>query len=367
MRILIVDTCYPGFLKSLPFDPASTYQSELNRVTQRCFGTFDAYSRNLAVLGWETMDAIANHAALQELWAQENLGWYGGDRLEAQVHAFQPDVVFMQDLSLDPPCGPKGYRPKGLDRPILAGQCSCPWPGDDRVRQYDVIFTSFPHYIPRITCLGVKAVYNPLAFDVSVLSRCRKFYERPHDVVFIGGVGAPSHWKRGMEALNAVAESIPTFKWWGYGADLLPPDSVLRQKYQGEAWGVDMYEIMLQAKIVLNRHGEVAEGYANNMRLFEATGCGAMLLTETAPNISQFFDETECLTYRFPDEAPAVIQWSLENSRETELIAKKGQLRTLRDHSYALRMRTVSEALKGMIDGSGNVSSDVRVDVSHGS
>ncbi len=336
MKILIVDTYYPDFLKSLPFNPAGTYQSELRAVLDQSFGTADFYSRNLEALGWEAIDIIANHEPLQNLWAAEHQS--SGDTLAAQIQFYDPDVLFMQDLSV-----------KLLLKPaILAGQCSCPFPAENGLYKYDVVFTSFPHYVERFGKIGVRAVYSPLAFDPIVLERADRKPERIHDCVFIGGVGAPSHWRYGMQVLNAVAEAIPTFKWWGYGADLLPSKSALREKYQGEAWGLEMYQILLRSKIVLNRHGEVAQGYANNMRMFEATGCGAILLTERAPNLDDFFSWDEILTYGSPDEAVSAIRGALDFWDERKQIAGKGQARTLRDHTYAQRMKTISDVLMGI-------------------
>jgi spore maturation protein CgeB len=168
-------------------------------------------------------------------------------------------------------------------------------------------------------------------------------------VVFIVGVGAPSHWRYGMEVLETVAREIPTFKWWGYGLATLPADSALRSKYQGEAYGLDMYEILLQSKICLNRHGEVAEGYANNMRLFEASGAGALLLTEEAPNLSDFFTKEEAVGYSSPTDAVEKIRYLLDRWEYSKVIAMRGQARTLRDHTYSQRMKTVSETLETML------------------
>ena len=56
-----------------------------------------------------------------------------------------------------------------------------------------------------------------------------------------------------------------------------------------------MYKVYGRSKIVINRHGEVAQGFANNMRMFEATGMGALLMTGQSPNLSDFFSEKECV------------------------------------------------------------------------
>lgn len=362
MKILIADSYYPEVIKRLPVDPSVDYQANLQRIMEFSFGTFDAYSRNLRAIGWECADVIVNHDQLQELWANET-GWYAGNRLESQIAQFQPDVVFMQDLSV----------PVIRNDWILAGQLSCPWPGDGIVSRFDLLFTSFPHYVPRIEALGVRAVYNPLAFEPSVLERIANMRTREvfglsddaelldvspefgpikpriHDVVFIGGVGNPSHWRYGMEVLETVAREIPTFKWWGYGYDTLPADSALRRCYQGEAWGLQMYEILLQSKICLNRHGEVAEGYANNMRMFEATGCGALLLTEDATNLSSLFGEDDCVPYKSADDAVSQILHYLDHGGNLQYVAWMGQQTTLTYHTYAQRMKTVSETLKGML------------------
>jgi Glycosyl transferases group 1 len=363
-RLICLDTYYPEAISAIRINPAANYETSLRDVMYASFGTFDAYTRNLNALGWETMDVIVNHTALQGRWAHEH--GYPSDILAAQIEEFRPDVIFLQDLNIQLPQSVKQ---------LIAGQCSCPLPPDTDIRKCDVIFTSLPGHIPQIEILNVRAVYNPLAFDPIVFNRVLAAsrgvsgmwdfietadpeeqlmvprLERIHDVVFVGGVGAPSHWKRGMETLEAVARHIPTFKWWGYGAETLHRDSPLLPKYQGPAWGLDMYQIFLQSKIVLNRHGEVAEGYANNMRMFEATGCGALLLTETAANLFSLFDPGEVVPYD-PDYGPVkLIQSFLRGDWDKNggAIAKAGQARTLRDHTYAQRMKTVSDTLKAML------------------
>lgn len=325
MKILIVDTYYPQFLDSWQFGTKPP-EAELEELLHFSFGTGDFYSRNLRALGWEAEDYIAN-----------------SDRLRGTLRMTDPDVIFMQDLSIDPPVSAEGR--------ILAGQCSCPMPPESKLRRYDVIFTSFPHYVKRFLEMGIRAVYNPLAFDPIVLERAVCPRERIYDCVFIGGVGAPSHWRRGMEVLETVAREIPSFLWWGYGIETLSTNSPLRPKYRGPAWGLDMYKILLQSKICINRHGEVAEGYANNMRMFEATGCGAMLLTEDTPNLDDFFDFDEVKRYTTPENAVRSIRDQLERDWPIPAVNlhKNGQARTLRDHTYARRMQTISETLKGML------------------
>lgn len=360
-RILVIDSYYPDAIKAMPFNPSVDYEQNLQAILAQSFGTFDAYSRNLRALGWDAVDVIANHEFLQRQWIHRKHKYDDWSEFAAQVDYYLPDILFLQDLNIKVPVTFGG---------TVASQCSCPWPGDEKIRKCDVVFTSFPHYVPRIEALGVRAVYNPLAFEPDVFKRCnpdlwldvsrasewqeriviRDPYherERIHDCVFIGGVGNPSHWKYGMEVLETVAREIPTFKWWGYGQHLIVgKDSLLLKAYQGEAWGLDMYEILLRSKIVLNRHGEVAQGFANNMRMYEANGCGAMLLTD---NETDLFAEDEIVRYSSPADAVIKIRYYLEHEDERAAIAARGQARTLRDHTYQKRMKVVSETLKEML------------------
>ena len=64
-----------------------------------------------------------------------------------------------------------------------------------------------------------------------------------------------------------------------------------------------MYRVLARTRVAMNRHGDIAEGHANNMRLFEATGAGALLATEAADNLPELFEPgREVLAYRDADD-----------------------------------------------------------------
>jgi len=342
-RIAIVDTYYPEMLSRWQFSPEAGYAAELQRLLEFSFGTGDFYSRNLRPFGWECCDIIGNARPLQEMWAKENgCAMQRSVELE-QVARFKPDVVFCQNLSFFSPAELEILGKKYL----LAGQCSCPMPSPNHVKPFKVLFTSFPHYVQKFRELGVKPVYLPLAFDPITLDRTEEC-TRDIDMSFVGGVGSPSHWKAGMDVLEAVASEIPTSQFWGYGAEALPKDSAIRAKHNGPAFGNDMYQILRRSKIVLNRHGEVAQGWANNMRLFEATGCGACVLTEDAPNLGHLFTYGEPVRYSSPQDAVVKIKALLADGSWKER-GENGQAATMDSHTYTERMSVLSVELKAML------------------
>lgn len=347
-KIILIDTVYPDYLASLPPIPDGVaYSVELRRVLDRGFGTADFYSHYLRFLGWEAVDAVANYRELQMLWLRDNGKWteFGNPQAVVleQIEVFKPDVIFMQDLSFFGDAELESLRRKYM----LAGQCSCPMPPAERVSKFHLLFTSFPHYLERFKSMGVGAQYLPLAFDPRMIpEEC----ERDIDISFVGGALKNSHWTRGTNILEEVAHQFGgQFKWFGYGQTDRRLSPALRACWSGPAWGREMYAVYARSKIVINRHGEVAEGFANNLRMFESTGCGAMLLTEDAPNLTALFPRDSVATYSGASDLCERIRIFLDRPERLGEIAVRGQAQTLAVHSYENRMEVVSDALERML------------------
>jgi len=84
-----------------------------------------------------------------------------------------------------------------------------------------------------------------------------------------------------------------------------------------------MNEILAHSQVTLNRQIEAAEGSANNMRLFEATGVGAMLVTDDGKNLSDLFRwAEEVVSYANEDDAARALRRFVENKDEWLRIAE---------------------------------------------
>lgn len=355
MRIAIVDTWYPDFVRTLPtdFQPGTCYRDLLRAYMSLGFSTSDAYSREFNKIAYNAIDVVANIPRLQNQWATEN-GYTGtpGREWHAQVQQHDPTIIFLQDVSIATEADLLGWKAEGR---LVAAQISCPMPSERLVRHIDLVFTSFPHYIERLTGMGVKrAVYSTLAFDTKSLERTVPNDHRSMDVVFCGGVGENSHWRAGGNTLETVARELGgRFNWFGYGRETLNPESALFNAYRGESWGNDMIAKYRTAKIVINRHGEVAEGWANNQRIYEATGCGALLVTEHAANLHSLFPRGGVVGYRSDAEAVAAIKMLLhEDHAESRVrLAKTAEEQTLSRHTYAKKIESMSQVICEEVHG----------------
>lgn len=363
MKIVVVDTYYPAFLARFYAQQndlaAADYPAQLQALLNACFGTSDFYSRHLNALGCEAQDLVVNCVPLQQSWAKSRnvplsqlalkvphrlfrvpvLGKFLADLpglmdvAIAQIKLARPDVLYCQDLSFFP-----GELLRELRQHVrlVVGQIACPLPPESFLKGYDLILTSFPHFVDRLRTLGVASEYFRIGFDDRVLTLLGRV-EKDIDFSFVGGISR--HHGGAIPLLEYLAENT-AMRVFGYGADSLPTSSPIRQRHCGEVWGLDMYRALARSRITLNRHINVAENNANNMRLFEATGVGAMLLTDRKDNLHELFDiGREVVAYSSKEEAAELVRHYLDHPEEAAQIAEAGQARTLREHTYAHRMQ----------------------------
>lgn len=361
MRIVNISTFYASAIDAIYVGTDSLgYADTLERFEDALFGSDLLWSAALRrATGWSVADVIANADRLQAKWRAENFANRPASPQETifeQARAHRTDVVVLQDVSFLDETTLRRLKSAGA---VLAAQISCPMPPRERVAMLDVAFTSFPHYVERLRAMGVGRVeFVPLAFEPTVCQRVLGPAGQPMrhlDVAFVGGVGRDSHWRAGTDALEILAAALgeDRFFWWGYGLDRLGPHSPLRACYHGEAWGREVYDKYLRAKIVVNRHGEVAEGSGNNLRQVEATGCGACLVTDQ-PGV--FADGDSCAVYRppladHPGTIVEVVRALLADDDRRRRIAAAGQGETLGRHIYANRMPLIADALEEAVRG----------------
>ena len=213
MKIVIVDTYYPAFLARFYAQnglAANEYSIQLQALMNACFGTSDFYSRHLNSLGCEAYDLVVNCIPLQQAWANTNdlsfsrlalkiphrlfrvpiLGKFLAglpglmDVAIAQIKAAKPDVLYCQDLSFFP--AEVLHELKQHVR-LVVGQIACPLPPESFLKGYDLILTSFPHFVDRLRELGVASEYFRIGFDERVLSLLGNV-DKDIEFSFVGGI-----------------------------------------------------------------------------------------------------------------------------------------------------------------------------------
>lgn len=368
MKIVFVQTNYDGFLEKFykrnPDWEKMTYSRIKDRWRNEWFGSADFYVKNITPYGWNATELIINDWNMQSAWAKENkvpvrrfepsffkyipptiknylgLQEWIKQIFFAQIKKIKPDIIYNHDLSI---LSVEDIKKLKKTVKLVVGQIAYPLPlNREPLKYYDLIISSFPHYVEMFREMGIKSDYLRWCIESSIPKTiCKK--KRVYDVVYIGGL--TPHHSKGNSYLAKLVKEVKV-DIWGYGENTLPLSSPIRKNFHGQAWGKDMYEIFAQSKIVINRHIDVSGPYANNMRMFEATGMGALLITDEKKNMDEFFKVgREVVTYKNPKDLVSKVKYYLKHDKEREAIAAAGRKRTLKDHTYIRRMKDLKDIL----------------------
>ena len=115
-------------------------------------------------------------------------------------------------------------------------------------------------------------------------------------------------------------------------------------------FGLEMYQTLQNSKITFNRHSDAANGDVGNMRMFQATGVGTCLISDTGANMGDLFEpDSEIVTYGSTEEAIEKFHYLREHENHRLEIARAGQRRTLHCHSAAIRAQFVDECVQKLL------------------
>lgn len=370
---MIIDSYYYDYLKrrnlSNPATAQDSYAEMIEDILQDRFGTGASYAHFLSTLGWDARLVVPNSLKLQSAWTRENLrrrvipfGWKYALHISRlpfasllarlphvhwvlleQAKQLRPDVIYVQDLNLLPRSLVKRLSKFAT---VVVGEIASPLPPIRFIDGYDFVFSALPSIIERLNNLGIPSGPLPLGFDPRNLSQDEKV--RDIDLIFVGSFY--SNQPATYEMLKLAKEKVPGLRIYGPSGQGVLKHHGLEENYYGEAWGAKMFELLQRSKIVLNRHGAIAGKYAVNMRMFETTGSGALLVTEAKENLAEFFEPgREVVTYHTPEEAADVAAAFLADPVLLSDMALAGQKRTLNSHTYAHRMQVLSEKLQALL------------------
>jgi spore maturation protein CgeB len=221
---------------------------------------------------------------------------------------------------------------------------------------YDVVVTHERSTVELYRSLGCAEVHH-LAFAADVErfrpvtppAACRC------DVCFIG----QAFWNR-VETFDAIAEELADLKVFIAGGlwERLKNYKLLKKAIRPGWLPVDESVLHYNgAKIVINLHRTAAPGSDNanasglpglsvNPRTFEIAACGAFQLTDRREDLESYYRPgLEVETFGSPAELAAKIRHYLRHEEERRRIAVRGLARTLREHTYTVRVGSLLRLL----------------------
>jgi len=352
-------TLYEVFLRQL-FEgvriETQTYDMLMDKIVASRFGWSDYWITWMKPLGWEGKVVFGNCDIVQRAWWRENKAYHNESEsiktiaLE-QIRVFQPDIVFIEDLYFYDHDFRQAVK-QFLPYTRFIGWRFAPHRPTDCFDLLDGLVTGAKPFADQFRHLGIPCEIVPLAFEASLLEKI-KIRDRDVVISFAGLLGgrAAVHSRRYALILSLLKHT--DMQVWGPWFPESNPfsflhatrwfrryreTSLLRRRIQSPVFGLDYFELLARSQIVFNAHIDVAANFAGNMRMFEACGMGACLVTDWKNNIEDFFEpDLDLVCYRTNEEALEKITYLAEHLREAKMIADQGQRRTLSEHTYEKR------------------------------
>jgi spore maturation protein CgeB len=404
MKLLKITTVYQTYWKKFyakrPELVKESYAVQKAALDYDGFGWADFWSHALTPLGYEVIEIIANVEPLQKAWVSENKihlikkEWLLKIAFE-QIKSFQPTVLFLDDYFTFTPDWVTELKQVCPSIQLVISWCGAPYQDEKFFKAHDLVLSCIPEFVEKFRKMGHWSEHINHAFEPRLLKRLLQTEEPEINVSFIGQIVRSSqyHLQRKL-ILEQLVEKFPVQIYspnanFGWTDDLkqqlkasaqktmemlqtggIPQSWLmkipkigkfatdneqicihlsqrLRSSIKPAVFGLEMYHTLQKSKITFNCHIDSSPHSASNMRLFEATGSGACLLTDWKENIDTLFEpDCEVVTYKSTDECIEKVKWLLEHSEERKTIAQAGQNRTLKDHTFAHRAVQLNDLIQ---------------------
>ena len=339
------------------------YETSLAGLMSEVFVGTDFWSRAIPQGGGlELMEVVLNCRPLQDQWAAEN-GFTSPDAnwmhriLCEQVRRFDPEVLIFHDQE---------YLVADFQAEILRHcrpRLVVAWDGiarcdAARFANCHLVLTNFPFVRDAYRAAGLRSEVLPYSFHSDIAGRIGDL-DRIYPLSFAGSLVVRSdlHVRR-LRLVGELAKRFPLtvratgsilqWKWsersqrrrlrhlrWGEAMDV----HRLGRANLGAVHGLPMYRFFGESLVTFNVHIDNAKNVASNMRLFEATGMGACLLTDGADGMEDYFEpDREVVVYRSSAEAVEKARWLLNNPEKAKAIGEAGFQRTMSAHTFEKRI-----------------------------
>ncbi len=374
-----------------------TYEQHKHSVDENVSLWAAAWERALTKKGFDVLTFPLNDHQLLQAWAIGH-----GVRTDTSqsilvemMRQFKPDILWFDSVD--------AALLRSLKNALPALRLVFSWSGSavvafDVFKESNAVLTCAPETVTRLKADGFNVHHFNHAFD-PVWTQGIHGGEKLYDVTFVGQIvrGASFHVER-ERMLRQLAQEVdlalfsPTYemgpadviktvavqaaylillplknaglssqlsKWSAIKKVLgltampgFPYDRSLKRIARPAVFGTGMLERLHQSRMVLNIHADTSPHFASNMRLFETTGVGSLLLTEARANMGELFQpDVEVATYTSVDDCLEKVRWLTAHPGELGEIAERGRRRTLKDHTFDQRADILCEIIGKYLHG----------------
>ena len=400
MKIAFLSSIYPAHAEKIYRDNPNlkdkSSDEQMEFIRWHALSSFVRWNEMLEKKGFRVNGFNHNLPKIANAWARENDFCPKTNQpiLEIgieKIKKFIPNIIFCFD--------PHSYLQNGFLKSLINSSPIKPkliaWYGancgDEEIfRSYDLTLSNSKHLVNSLRKKDIKSDFLQHSFDPIILDKIIIPEKRINKVAFFGNLDVttgdfrertkllegiskktnlidiygdhikPTRKERSKHSLllsrqkisSSINQFLPNkrFEYWSDKQNLPPSPWMLEKKFCSRItpplYGQKMLQKLSSYSIALNYHNRHTGDYACNMRLFEVTGLGCTLLTDSKKDLSEYFDiDSEILTYSSKDEAIEKINYLKENPNKAEQIRSAGQSKCLNNHTTQNQISRLSEIL----------------------
>lgn len=374
LRFAQVHFFYPAYLDQFyarhPELASAGYREQIRALLADGFSGTHMLGPHLEGLGYDCELIIANCRQTQARWLVEH-GLAGRtfaspmEQLALQLGTLGADVVYLTD----PVHFHAGLIATLAPRPrLILGWRAAHVPQAVSWAGYDVLLSCLSGMRALALERGARAAehFAP-GFPDQVAATLPFPAQKDVDITFLGHFLTGVHPERNalLETVARVARATGATCRMHLSGDLEAVPEGLRPFLAPPLYGLDMYRALARSRICFDARGRIwlrdahakmvrdlAGNETANMRIFEATGCGSLLLTERRDNLAEFFTPgVEVAVYGDEQELAGQLEYYLAHPDEAERMGARARQRCLGEHAMSRRAGQLDALIRRHLAG----------------
>ena len=342
IKILQLESFYPQFIgtayQKIPGLENTRFKEQINHLLDSGFSGGHNTTPYFNPQRWESHYIIINCHWSQKKWAKENglpIDTPNREILTAQLRSIKPDILYLSDIP--------GFDFSILNElpyhPLVVGWHATTLSDHTPWGNFDLVLSGIKKIRDGALSKGAKAAaeFMPAAPPYRSLGSSTF---RPSSLVFSGSFYGGIHDER-TEQFRRLSRGLDKLSLDIYTSNSFEIKADEKIRLHPALYGNDVIRLYAEHAMVLDFRGQFnledngSARETSNMRIFEATRAGSLLLTERSPNLERYFVfGQEIETYTHLDELLEKIHFYAKPENETirKKIAESGLRRVRSEH-----------------------------------
>jgi hypothetical protein len=329
----------------MPFLVDAKYSLQMNFLLQSGWSSGQNVVPYLNPSKYQSYYVIPSFLSLQKKWAFENgldTAEFNSDQiLFYQLETLKPDVIYLSDI----PC----FNFKILDfltkKPMVIAWHATSLPETINWSAIDLLLSGVGSIRSKAMELGVKASEEFMSGAPNFQQNIKSNFLKYGDVCFSGSFINNLHNER-AQLFNEAAHNVEGYQFDIYSSNIFNENPSKNLNFLPPVFARDVIDVYSNYKITLDARANFGlndlsySSETSNMRIFEATKSGSLLLTQASRNLNKYFEiDKEIVTYESKEDLFDKLEFYLCPARDSlrQSIAEKGYLKTINNHSIEKR------------------------------